>query len=179
MPRILTIVTGGVFPLAVAVWIAAVSIDAQAHGPGDWWPYPWLYGLAGAATVAAIVWIVLMSGSSSLRRNRSKPDFLLHRRGAQQWELERVGKATAYVVTQGDGLISASHIAGLMGSVIGDLARGEHALISAPNSEGCYVPFNWVESTGRYYSKSAFLEPGVDELKMFGVKVEPGKPIQT
>lgn len=92
MVRVLKIVSGGFVPLAVGVWIGIVGIKAQVDNVVDYWPYPWLWALAGAALVCSAVWLVLMLSDGSFR---GKPDFVLEKENGW-WFLKRTRKRTAY-----------------------------------------------------------------------------------
>jgi hypothetical protein len=60
MRRVLTIITGGVFATAFAVWGLAIQVNTQMESVVHWWPYDWLWVLAGVTAAAFVVWLVLM-----------------------------------------------------------------------------------------------------------------------
>jgi len=169
---------------SVAVWLAAVGVKAQVDGVVDWWPYPWLWLLAGFAVASGLLWVVLMLGPGR-RQRETKAVFVLRRTGDGNLELERTARTPAYAVSVGDGLVSGSAFGTtvLMGTIIGDFAPGERRYIGnpfqlPPNAES-WVWLNWIADGGRYYTKSQFTKVGETEWVYKGIAGETGKPFTT
>jgi hypothetical protein len=54
------VVSGSAVGTGVAVYLAAVAVNAQVEDRADWWPYSWLWLLLVAAALSAAVWVYLM-----------------------------------------------------------------------------------------------------------------------
>jgi len=107
------------------------------------------------------------------------PAFVIRSRPHAQWELQRIRRGRAVGIVQGDGVITASDVTAISGNELGDLNYGQTVAMIARNDDKFYAPLRWKEGKSTYYSKSALLGPDVESVEIRGIKVKPGRPVQT
>lgn len=136
--------------------------------------------IPGALTLALGAFLVWAAAALFKRFRAKQPDFILRSRGGTMWELERTGRKTAFVVTQGDGIVAGSHFGQMLsGGLVGDMVPGQRMTISLPNDTGCYVWYHWVSGDMRRYTKSVYVDPSTTEASFVGIAGKLNEPFQT
>lgn len=71
--RVLERILAGVVGTCIAVYLAAVGVNAQVASKVSWWPYQWLWILAGVAALGGVLWLVVMLQHDRETLRRSAP----------------------------------------------------------------------------------------------------------
>lgn len=71
---VLTTASASGVGLCVAVYLAAVGVNADVEGEANWWPYWWLVIVLGVAAVLAVAWVLLVLVPNEGRTDSARPD---------------------------------------------------------------------------------------------------------
>jgi hypothetical protein len=118
--------------------------------------------------LAALLSALILWGVSKVRGLIWKrPDFILHRRAAGHWELERVKRSPAYrvIVNTGRSNTHESELSDPGGQLVGDVLRGTWAHVDIGGTEAW---FSWIDGRRRW-TRSITVE---DDVKDYPVIAE-------